>query len=753
MPLHLFMLLMLLATQIAAAAPVQHTVRQVAQQRIAFASNRDHPGTYQTEIYTMNVDGSDVQRLTTQGGTAPDWSPDGKRITYMVTQSSATTYYSDIYVMNTDGSAQRRLTTTQDASSPDWSPDGTTIAFSRTRSDEYLSDIYIMNADGSSIQRLTTRGGNHPDWSPDGQYIIFDSVRDCDPTFPVCSGFLYKINVASLEETPLGNGFAYAPHWSPDGKLILFSFFGDSIGSSGILLMNADGSNIHSIPTDALFDVGAPAWSADGSKIVFSGEIYGKYSSDIYKMNPDGTGLTQLTTNEASDFAPAWSPKPLDPNGDEDGDGLLNGWEQHGIDADQNGSIDLALYRAPFNADPFKKDIFLELDYMSCSLGGCLPLQNDNMRPLDTAIADVEAAFASKNIRLHIFLSEPVPMVHQVIFSLNNVPRGSSAADDFDDLKDGSNAQGNTGVSCGIRDIDGHLGTMVERSDPNCATILKARRMAVRYGIFGYQIKDHEGSSGVAWGDDLLVTLGGWSLFGQSERPINKWGGQRVAQASTLMHELGHTLGLDHGGGDAINCKPNYLSIMNYTLQFPVYDPNRPMEYSDTALSPLNENALIEKDGIGGPANRIVLFGAGFEGKGLGKPANGPVDWNGNGVIDTNPTQADSNYITVQGCNDAKSPGDTLTGFNDWVSLHLKSIANNLANTQHIGIAQSGLVYDISEAAAIELAQLVDADNDGFSNYDDNCPGSYNPDQKDNDQDDIGDICSHQMIFLPRVQR
>lgn len=34
------------------------------------------------------------------------------------------------------------------------------------------------------------------------------------------------------------------------------------------------------------------------------------------------------------------------------------------------------------------------------------------------------------------------------------------------------------------------------------------------------------------------------------------------------MHELGHNLGLKHGGADlCINYKPHYLSIMNYTYQ------------------------------------------------------------------------------------------------------------------------------------------------------------------------------------------
>jgi hypothetical protein len=37
-------------------------------------------------------------------------------------------------------------------------------------------------------------------------------------------------------------------------------------------------------------------------------------------------------------------------------------------------------------------------------------------------------------------------------------------------------------------------------------------------------------------------------------------------QAIYFMHELGHNLGLDHGGNDDINRKPNYLSIMNYSF-------------------------------------------------------------------------------------------------------------------------------------------------------------------------------------------
>ena len=68
----------------------------------------------------MNADGSKQQRLTTKGA-QPGWSPDGQQIAFARRGAGGN---SEIYTMNADGSQQRNLTRTRDRheGSPVWSP-------------------------------------------------------------------------------------------------------------------------------------------------------------------------------------------------------------------------------------------------------------------------------------------------------------------------------------------------------------------------------------------------------------------------------------------------------------------------------------------------------------------------------------------------------------------------------------------------------------------------------------------------------
>ncbi len=58
------------------------------------------------DTWVMNSDGTNVTRLTTDGGYAPFWSPDGSKILY----TNTCQYNGYLWIMNTDGSKKRQIT-------------------------------------------------------------------------------------------------------------------------------------------------------------------------------------------------------------------------------------------------------------------------------------------------------------------------------------------------------------------------------------------------------------------------------------------------------------------------------------------------------------------------------------------------------------------------------------------------------------------------------------------------------------------
>jgi len=183
-----------------------------------------------SEIYVMNADGSEVQRLT-QLGTAfqPAWSPDGSKIVF----GSGLSRQSEVFVMSADGTEQTRLTHDQFADTiPAWSPDGNTIAFASRR--HHNVDIYLMAPDGSDARRLTAARAKdmNPDWSPDGSHLVFQSHRhsnwDLYMILPDGSG------LKRLTDRPAAE---WAPAWSPDGTRIAFTSLRFDSGVEDIAVM------------------------------------------------------------------------------------------------------------------------------------------------------------------------------------------------------------------------------------------------------------------------------------------------------------------------------------------------------------------------------------------------------------------------------------------------------------------------------------------------------------------------------------
>ena len=147
-------------------------------EHIAFVSDRESKG--KTGIWLIAPDGTGPRRLSNHGG-RPSWSPDGKKIAFMSSRHAGeqqTDTDIEIYVMEADGANIQRLTHRPgNVGHPDWSPDGSKIVFTVYDVDQPAPGedegwhwdehgIYVMDADGTNVQRLTALRGNqgHPNW-------------------------------------------------------------------------------------------------------------------------------------------------------------------------------------------------------------------------------------------------------------------------------------------------------------------------------------------------------------------------------------------------------------------------------------------------------------------------------------------------------------------------------------------------------------------------------------------------------------
>jgi len=128
---------------------------------IVFSTGRSGP----EQIYMMNMDGADIERLTDGTGEAsnPSWHPSGQLIAYAWTRGYAQGNF-NIFTMDVVSRQYLQLTHDQGRNeNPSWAPDGVHLAFMSNRTGR--SQIWSMLATGTAQQQLTRDGLNYsPAW-------------------------------------------------------------------------------------------------------------------------------------------------------------------------------------------------------------------------------------------------------------------------------------------------------------------------------------------------------------------------------------------------------------------------------------------------------------------------------------------------------------------------------------------------------------------------------------------------------------
>lgn len=332
------------------------------------------------------------------------------------------------------------------------------------------------------------------------------------------------------------------------------------------------------------------------------------------------------------------------------GDGLCNSWEtSSGLKISFGGQT--YKYNCvgfggtdPVCPSPTRKDIYVEYDWFN------------GHQPNAQALTNVISAFNKMGITLHLE-SGSDSTFHRMNVDVTNPPQQPMA---------GNQTPPNTGSE--FNDIKRYFfGTPGDRVNANYLT---AKRQAFHYAVFGHFIENNNTLSGRAEmpGNDMFIAM---SSFGSSPT-INQ-------TAGTLMHELGHNLGLDHGGpspitGSNIDCKPNYVSVMSSSRMTPDLLNSIGLGYAWTlnysnTQSNLNEGSLIEGQNLGLQGKPIIHGNNLGTTMGVMASPDG-IDWDNSGLPPLGTQIMDANKIPSIGCINS---GDAIyTAPDDWNNLNFK---------------------------------------------------------------------------------
>lgn len=324
---------------------------------ILFVSDRAGTGPY--DVYNMNLDGSSLKRLTFTGGFEPKWSPDGTKILALLDWA--------LYILQPDGTDLEPLVDDPmlRVVAANWSPDGKKIAYivrqcltprpdcsSMTDSGSGLRVIDVQTRDVSVVINnlfLKSSAGVH--WTPDSLSLLtvadnyYNTLRGIlvsrldDLTV---TQILSSHNIADFAIAPNGQQVAFIPShyftlytaainganvqlihgslpgelvstvaWHPDSGQVAYRVLRNVGNEHTVFISSVIGGGAYELtPYDQTTRKRLLGWTPDGTQFLYMSDVNRDYQKfDIYVVNADGSNPVNLTADSpANDIATDYHP-------------------------------------------------------------------------------------------------------------------------------------------------------------------------------------------------------------------------------------------------------------------------------------------------------------------------------------------------------------------------------------------------------------------------------------------------------------
>jgi Tol biopolymer transport system component/DNA-binding winged helix-turn-helix (wHTH) protein len=278
--------------------------------QVAFAWDSENEDNF--DIYVMVIGDTTPKPLTTDPAPefAPQWSPDGRFISYVRVQPGGT--WHQLRVMSALGGGDRPVSDFPAWYQSSWSPDGKHLAAGRAvlpGSKPRDNGIYLVPLEGGDARPLTfpeTGRDYSPAFSPDGRHLAYAACRDTTFSFDC------HVRVLDLDEgwRPVGGGRQLTREsqrrisgisWSRDGRLVMYAA---GLAASRVWRVPADGSD----PPEAVPEAGNggtyPTTARMSDRLVFSRTAS---PNAIYRFE-EGRSAVPVAQSSGSDGQPEFAP-------------------------------------------------------------------------------------------------------------------------------------------------------------------------------------------------------------------------------------------------------------------------------------------------------------------------------------------------------------------------------------------------------------------------------------------------------------